>query len=94
MQKEDFWVWKNYFSDLKDIFYNVRSIFQHFDFSTEIHGCPVCILKGLILSCTEVSIKVSLTLEGDVAPSPRRLQIFNAMVQNLRSSDRQNRLQY
>lgn len=93
MQKEDFWVWKNYFSDLKDMFYNVRSVFQHFDLSTEIHGCLVCMLKGLILPCTEVSIKLSLTLEGDVAPSPGRLQIFNAMVQllvtsNLCSSDR------
>lgn len=92
MTQKDFWVWKNYFSDLKDMFYNVRSMFQHFDLSIEIHGCLVCMLKGLILPCTEVSTKLSLTLE-DVASSPRRLQIFNAVVQllvtsNLCSSDR------
>lgn len=62
-------------------------MFQHFDLSTEIHECPVCMLKELILPCTEVSIKLSLTLERDVAPSPRRLQIFNAMVQLLVTSN-------
>lgn len=81
------------FSDLKDMFYNVRSMFQHFDLNTEIHGCPVCMLKELILPCTEVSIKLSLTLEKDITPSLRRLQIFNATVQllvtgNLHSPDR------
>lgn len=94
MQKEDFCIQKNYFSDLTDMFYNVRSMSQNFYLSTEVHGCSVCMLKGLILPCTEVSIKLSLTLETrDVAPSPRRLQIFNAMVQllvtsNLHSPDR------
>lgn len=93
MQKQDFWVWKNCFSDLKDMFYNVRSMFQHFDLNTEIRGCPVCMLKELILPCTEVSIKLSLTLEKDTTPSLRRLKIFNATVQllvtsNLHSPDR------
>lgn len=97
MQKWDFWVWKNYFSDLKDRFYNVRSMFQHFDLSTEIHGCPVCMLKGLILPSMEVSVKLSLTLERDVTPSSRRLQILYATVQllvtsNLHRPDRSNRL--
>ena len=34
---EDFWIWKNYCADLKDTFYNVRSVFQRFDLSTRIH---------------------------------------------------------
>lgn len=42
------------FFALKDMFYNVRSMFQHFDLSTEIHGCSLCMLKGLILPCTKV----------------------------------------
>lgn len=69
------------------MFYNVRSMFQRSDLSTEIHGCPVCMFKGLILPCTEVSMKLSLTLERDVAPSPRRLQFCNAMVQLLGPSN-------